>query len=102
MLVGEMALRGRVTTLKDVRLHRSASGISADGERFARSFGLRGLAARQHHVVVAAAVVRRFGSRVPVAATLAALTLLRYPVIEFARRAGLGWLEPHISAWLRR
>ena len=101
MLVGEMALRGRVTTLRDVRLHRSASGISADGERFAREWGLTGFAARHHHLVVARNVVRRFGTRAPVASVVAALTLLRYPAIDLARRAGLGALEPRISAWLR-
>jgi glycosyltransferase involved in cell wall biosynthesis len=101
MLVGEMALKGRVSTLRDVRLHRSASGISADPERFARDWGLEGLAARHHHLVVARNVVRRFGARAPVAARLAALTLLRYPALDYARRAGLGVLEPRISAWLR-
>ena len=75
MLVGEMALKGRVTTLRDVRLHRSASGISADGERFAREWGLTGFAARHHHLVVAAHVVRRFGTRAPLASSTTAVRL---------------------------
>jgi hypothetical protein len=29
------------------------------------------------------------------------LVLLRFPGIALLRRAGLGRLEPHVSAWLR-
>jgi hypothetical protein len=101
LCVARMAQRGLVRHVPDARLHRSATGLGADPHALARSFGLTGLTARHHHVSVAAQVARSFAPR-PAAWLAAALVIARFPAVDLARRAGLGRLEPAISAWLRR
>jgi len=117
MLVADMAARGRVRTLEDVCIHRSMSGLGSDTERLARSFGMRGLAARQHHVGTAARIwrdmsngVSGFGDMSWIARTCAGtvaavLILVRFTFADVIR-GGLGAsnaasLERRISAWLR-
>lgn len=117
MLVAALAARGRVRTLPDVHVHRSLSGLGADAPRLARSFGMRGLGARQHHVLVAAHGWRQitcgtstFGgmgplTRAGVAVIAAALILVRFTLADGVRWA-LGprhaaAFEARVSAWLR-
>ena len=52
-LVADLASRGRVRTLRDVHIHRSLDGLGSDPRRLAEGFGLRGVVARQHHILVA-------------------------------------------------
>jgi glycosyltransferase involved in cell wall biosynthesis len=56
LLVGAMAAAGRAVVLPDVHIHRSPAGIGSDAEGLASGFGLRGVVARNHHVLVAARV----------------------------------------------
>jgi hypothetical protein len=117
LLVASLAARGRVRTLADVHVHRSLTGLGADAPRLARSFGMRGLAARQHHVVVAARVFGEIASgagsframnvitRLGVASVAALLIVTRFTLAELVRWA-LGptvaaTLEKRISTWLR-
>jgi glycosyltransferase involved in cell wall biosynthesis len=117
MLVAGLAARGRVRTLLDVHVHRSLAGLGADASELARSFGMRGLAARHHHAVIAARVwaqitfgASTFGAmgpitRVGVAVIAAALILVRFTIADGVRWA-LGprraaALEARVSAWLR-
>jgi glycosyltransferase involved in cell wall biosynthesis len=102
LLVAKMAERGRVRTLPGVFIHRSITGIGADAETLARSFGLDGVWARHHHLWVARELTRRL--RVPPAARLlaAALVVARFTGADLARRAGLGALESVIADRLRR
>jgi hypothetical protein len=117
LLVAGMAARGRVRTLRDVRIHRSAEGLGTDPQSLARSFGLSGLAARHHHVVVATRLARDVltgpayarmtpAQRGVTAALSAALVLGRFPVYDAVmgtlRRAGLGVIEQHLIALVRR
>jgi glycosyltransferase involved in cell wall biosynthesis len=101
LLVARMAARGRVLTLRDVHLHRSLAGLGTRKEELAQSFGLTGGWARHHHLWVA----RHLLGALPVSRAAAALSsllvVLRFPGIALLRRAGLGWLEPRISGWLR-
>ncbi len=116
LLVAGLAARGRVRTLPNVHIHRSMDGLSADAQRLARSFGLRGAIARHHHFAVAASFAREIvGSpayapmgrvqRVVTAALAAAVITLRFP-----GHAGLRWLleraghpevEDQIISWVR-
>jgi glycosyltransferase involved in cell wall biosynthesis len=110
LLVAALAARGEVHTLRDVRVHRSMEGLGADPERLARSFGIGGVRARWHHVVVAGNVWRDLAASGPggpparvVTATLAALAvLIRYPAVQLLRAAGLGPLEERAVAWARQ
>jgi glycosyltransferase involved in cell wall biosynthesis len=116
LLVAGMAARGRVRTLPAVHIHRSLDGLSSDERKLAESFGLGGVLARGHHILVAA----RFASEIlrsPIYAGLAprqravtavlamALIVLRFPVYAAARRIlqrlGLGALEDRAIAWVR-
>ncbi len=102
LFVAGMAMRGKVVTLCDVHVHRSITGLGADPERLAQSFGLEGLAARHHHFVVARSVWRAFRRDAPFAAAASAVLIIaRFPGIALLRKAGLGRLEPRVSAWLR-
>lgn len=101
LLVARMAARGRVRTLRDVHIHRSASGIGGDAEGLARSFGLTGFFARHHHVLVARQVATLPVSRAA-ALLSAALVLVRFPGFTLARRLGAGRLEAPLAAWLRK
>jgi glycosyltransferase involved in cell wall biosynthesis len=101
LLVARMAARGQVLTVRDVHIHRSATGLGSDQEELARSFGLVGGWARHHHFWVARHLLQALPVSRPAAALSALLVLLRFPGIALLRRAGLGWLEPHVSAWLR-
>jgi hypothetical protein len=101
LLVARMAACGRVLTLTDVHIHRSATGLGADEEELARSFGLTGGWARHHHFWVARHMLEALPVSRPAAALSALLVVLRFPGIALLRRAGLGRLEPHVSAWLR-
>ena len=117
LLVAELAARGRVRTLRDVRIHRSITGLGADPSALARSFGLDGARATHHHLLVAVSVARRilagdggFGALRPalrplVAAVVAAEIVLRFTVGGLARRllGGrlAGTLERRVSSWLR-
>jgi glycosyltransferase involved in cell wall biosynthesis len=56
MLIAAVAARGRVRTLDEVHIHRSLTGLGSDASQLARSFGIRGVVARQHHVFVAARI----------------------------------------------
>jgi glycosyltransferase involved in cell wall biosynthesis len=102
LLVARMAARGRVLTLRDVHLHRSATGLGSRKEELARAFGLAGAWARHHHLWVARNLFRELPVSRPAAALSALLVVLRFPGIELLRRAGLGGLEPHVAAWLRQ
>jgi hypothetical protein len=101
LLVARMAVRGRVLTLTDVHIHRSATGLGSDAEELARSLGLTGGWARHHHFWVARHMLEELPVSRPAAALAALLVVLRFPGIALLRRAGLGRLEPHVSAWLR-
>jgi glycosyltransferase involved in cell wall biosynthesis len=117
LLMAGLAARGRVRTLNDVNLHRSLTGLGADSERLARSFGMRGVVARHHHVVFAARLwadiavcdpafrVMNPIARVCAATSAAGLILSRFAFLALVRRAigpGLAAsLESRISAWLR-
>lgn len=116
-LVAGMAARGRVRTLRDVHVHRSIDGLSSDAESLGRSFGLRGRAARHHHVLVAARFARELAGDSPAFAPVprpqrlllaplaAALIVLRFPghlaVRALLHRVGLGHLEDRAIAWVR-
>jgi hypothetical protein len=117
LLIAALAARGHVRTLRDVRIHRSLSGLGSDATQLARSFGMHGPAARQHHVVVAG---RAWGDisfrdaafsgigrlkRVGVGTAAAVLILLRFTLADLVR-AALGArvaasLERRISGSLR-
>jgi hypothetical protein len=113
LLVAGMAARGGVRTLPDVHIHRSMTGLGADGERLARSFGVEGLLARQHHLRVAATVAADVGWRDPAFARLPArargLTgvasalaiVVRYPGVHLLRALGLQALEQRAVALVR-
>jgi hypothetical protein len=113
LLVAGMAARGRIRTLADVHVHRSTTGLSSDEERLARSFGLDGLRARHHHVLVAANVARDVAWRdpaydgIPAVARLTAGALsslaivLRFSGVALLRTAGLGALEQRAIRWVR-
>jgi glycosyltransferase involved in cell wall biosynthesis len=118
LLVAAMARRGRVRTLEEVRIHRSASGIGEDPLALARSFGHSGLRARQHHLFLAATVWREIAgasSRFPelgpvaqvfVASGAAASIVTRFTLVGVFRRlvgpARANAVERRVSAWLRR
>jgi glycosyltransferase involved in cell wall biosynthesis len=116
LLVSALATRGRVRTLRDVRIHRSFDGLSSDPGELARSFGMRGALARHHHFAVAARFGREIAAGGPYAglgplrrrllAAAAALIVLRFPVHlavrRLAERAGLAHLEARLIAWVRR
>lgn len=101
LLVARMAARGRVLTVDGVHQHRSTTGLGASEEDLARSLGLTGGWARHHHLWVARHLLGALPISRPAAALSALLVLLRFPGIALLRRAGLGRLEPHVSAWLR-
>jgi hypothetical protein len=117
MVVAALAAQGRVRTLRDVHVHRSLDGLGSDEGALARSFGLRGFAERQPHVVMAAGFAREISSspvygmlsrpqRAMTAALAAALIVIRFVGGGFARkvlgRAGLGEVEARLAARLRR
>jgi hypothetical protein len=90
LLVGAMAARGRLRTLSDVNIHRSASGIGSDARGLAESFGLSGSAAARHHTVVAAALGRAilrgpplFGRVTPASRPAVALAAMMSIFIRF-------------------
>lgn len=99
LVVAELAARGAVRTLTDIHIHRSLEGLGGDAERLAESFGMRGLAARQHHVVFAARLWRLIAgggppfdqlrpmARLGVASTVAALVLVRFTFPAIIRDA---------------
>lgn len=117
LLVASLAAGGRVRTLAEVHVHRSLTGLGGDAPRLAGSFGMRGLAARQHHVVVAGRMFRDIASgagsfgamsavtRFGVASAVALLILTRFTLAELVRRAigptAAATLEERISTWLR-
>lgn len=117
LLVGALAGRGAIRTLTDVHIHRSAAGLGDDRVGLARSFGLRGLRARQHHLFVAGRVWRAIAAgpplfpaisvvgRMTVATGAAASIIARFTVADGVRTL-LGpdlsrALERSISTWLR-
>jgi glycosyltransferase involved in cell wall biosynthesis len=101
LLVASMAARGRVLTLRNVRMHRSMTGLGSREEELARSFGLTGGWARHHHLWVARHMLGALPVSLPAAALSALLVVLRFPGVALLRRAGLGRLEPRVSALLR-
>lgn len=117
-LVGALASRGRIRTLRDVHIHRSLEGLSTDAERLARSFGMNGLSARHHHVIVATRLAKEvaIGSpafaplsrlqRAAIAPLVALLLIVRFPGLTLARRVlqrlGLHQVEPLVTAWVRK
>jgi hypothetical protein len=117
LLVGAMAARGGVRSLETVHIHRSLDGLGGDGLRLAESFGLRGLRARHHHILVAAQIWREIVAGPPrfvalnpvprlfVATSAAASVIVRFKLAELGRTA-LGadtaaQLERRVSRWLR-
>jgi len=62
LLVAQFAARGRIRTLSDVRIHRSISGLGSDASGLAASFGMRGVAARYPHLVLAARFRRQIAA----------------------------------------
>lgn len=118
LLVAAMARRGRVRTIEEVRIHRSASGIGGDPVMLARTFGHSGLRARQHHLFLAASLWREiagtssrfpeFGpvARVFVASGAAASIVTRFTMVGLVRRvigpSRASALERRVAAWLRR
>jgi glycosyltransferase involved in cell wall biosynthesis len=118
LLIAALAAGGRVLTVPGVHIHRSLDGLGADPDRLASSFGMRGLPARQHHVVLARRVWMEitFGAaafdgmtritRVWVATVAAALILVRFTLAELVRGVigdrAADWLERRTSEWLRR
>jgi len=117
MLIAGVAARGRVRTLSEVHIHRSLTGLGADGSRLAQSFGMRGAAARHHHAVMAARLwaeitlgAGAYGrmnptARLVVATISAALILARFTLLPLTRvllgPATAASFETRISAWLR-
>ena len=118
LLVGAMAGRAGVRTLTDVHIHRSASGLGADGEALASSFGLQGLRARRHHLFFAARIGREIAAgppffprlslpgRLMVAGAATTSIVVRFTLADVLRSLiGLraaGAAERLISSWLRR
>jgi hypothetical protein len=105
LLVATMAARGRVRTLRDVRINRSFSGLGTDAQALARSFGARGLRARQHHLWVAWTVPRAVPVG-PVATLLSSLLILmRFSAMQGVRAVlrvlRLSHLEDRATAWVR-
>jgi glycosyltransferase involved in cell wall biosynthesis len=117
MLIAAVAARGRIRTLDDVHIYRSLTGLGADASQLARSFGLSGVMARRHHVLVAARIWAdtAFGAgprgamgriaRIVVATIAAASIIARFTLAPIAV-AALGpsaatKVERRISAWLR-
>ena len=117
-LVAALASRGRICTVRDVHIHRSIAGLSSDAEQLGRSFGMRGVRARQHHLVVAARIAGELAAgspafapqpplaRAATAALVALLIVIRFPGLALARRvlerAGLDGVEPAVTAWVRK
>lgn len=116
-LVSALAARGRVRTIRDVHIHRSLDGLSSDPEALARSFGMSGVRARRHHVVLAWRLAREIAAgpafaplsraeRAIVAPLSALLIVVRFPGIDLARRIlerlGLDGVEPAVTGWVRR
>jgi glycosyltransferase involved in cell wall biosynthesis len=118
LLVASLAALGRVRTVPEVHIHRSLGGLGADASHLARSFGLRGVAARQHHVLVAWRMFqeivrgRRTFSRMSVferglvGLVVPALIVVRFTLADVVRTAlgprTAGGLEARISDWLRQ
>ena len=104
--------------MRDVHIHRSIGGLSSDAEQLGRSFGMRGVGARQHHFVVAARIAGELAAgspafapqprlaRAATAALAALLIVTRFPGLALARRvlerAGLDRVEPAVTAWVRK
>ncbi len=65
LLVAGLAARGAVRTLSDIHIHRSLTGLGANPRRLAESFGMRGVTARQHHLVFAARIWRSLARGAP-------------------------------------
>ena len=90
LLVAALATRGAIRTLTDIHIHRSLEGLGGDGQRLAESFGMRGMAARQHHIVFAARLWRLIAggappfdqikrpARLSVASLIAVLVVVRF------------------------
>jgi cellulose synthase/poly-beta-1,6-N-acetylglucosamine synthase-like glycosyltransferase len=118
LLVGAMAGRARIRTLTDVHVHRSVSGLGADGEALARSFGLQGMRARRHHLFFAVRIAREITigpplfprisllGRLAVAGLAMASILVRFTLADVIRSLlgpqASGRIERAIAAWLRR
>jgi hypothetical protein len=74
IVVGAMACRGRLRTLDDVHIERSAAGISADATALAGGeFGLRGWRVRYPHLGIGWDVFRCVAREEPTYATLGRL-----------------------------
>jgi glycosyltransferase involved in cell wall biosynthesis len=117
-LVSALAARGRIRTVRDVHIHRSMEGLSSDAVALARSFGMGGVRARHHHVVLAGRLACEIAcggtafapvpvlERILIAPLVALLIVLRFPGIQLARRIlerlGLDDVEPRVTAWVRR
>ncbi len=117
LLVGAMAGRGAVRTLTDVRIHRSAEGLGHDSVKLAQSFGLTGLRAQHHHLLVAGRLWRAIVSgpplfprlpgptRLAVATAAAGSIVVRFTLADALRSllspARATRLERRVSAWLR-
>jgi glycosyltransferase involved in cell wall biosynthesis len=99
LLVAGLAARGAVRTLSDIHIHRSLTGLGGDPQRLAESFGMRGVTARQHHLVFAARIWRLLASGAPpferiassarlnVANLVAALVVARFSLPALLRAA---------------
>lgn len=116
-LVAALAAQGMVRTLRDVHVHRALSGLGEDARGLAESFGITGLSARAHHLVVARRTAVEIawrapayakmgrGERVVAAAASAALVAVRFTGFSVLRRVlravGLDGLEDRAVAWVR-
>ncbi len=99
LLVAALAARGAIRTLPDIHIHRSLEGMGANAQHLAESFGMRGMAARQHHVVFAGRLWRLIArgtppfdrinrpARLGVASIVAALVVVRFTLPALVRRA---------------
>lgn len=113
LLVGAMAARGQIHSVRDVHIHRSPSGLGADGSSLARSFGYHGLRARRHHAFVAARIWREIlggphyrpiggGARLVVATGAAVSILVRFTLADLVRRVLGARAGAALEAWVSR
>jgi glycosyltransferase involved in cell wall biosynthesis len=110
LVVARLARRGRVRTLTDVHVHRSAEGLGSHERKLAASFGLAGFFARHHHLVVAGNVWREIAAtrslppvaRVVTATLCAGAIVARYNGVHVMRALGLGALERRAIELVRK
>ncbi len=70
LLMGTLAMCGKIKTLEDVHIHRAIDGASADVRALAKRHGFSERAAREPHLTIALYVVKNIGWRSQVFAEL--------------------------------